>query len=566
MNKFLHRQSVGASNIRLFLIILCAIFTIELLSPCQSWAQSTDITVGGPVNYVYDPDAQTVQFSVASVQNSSATRTTGSLRLELWLSTSPNTGTTPSGSRIAVAPIVIPTSAHSQLAPGQSATNLSATVPATALPGIGTYYVSLVLSEYTLSCGTLDGYCADTYTNLPQQISISNTGTASAVQVFGSALYTYSPASGFELSLVSLSNSSSTNTTGPLRIEIWLTPAPYEGGAISGYRIGTVAASGVISPGGILNTAQSEVSLSNLPAVGSYYVSFLISEQTNACGSTDGYCLDSYILFPKRGTFGATLGSTTPVSLVAAVLPDSRSIQTGNTATVFATVINAGTAPATDCGIALDASTAASVGLAFQTSNSATNELTGSPNVPVTIPPGVAQSFVVSLIPTAAFDAATINLSFACTNTAAASIINGVDSIILSASATPVPDVISLTATASGDGIVDIPGALGTGAFAVATTNLGTSSAITVSADTGGAQTPITMNLCQTNPATGACISAIGPSVATTINTNETPTFAVFVTGTATVPFNPATSRIFVRFTDAGGVVRGASSVAVRTQ
>jgi hypothetical protein len=30
------------------------------------------------------------------------------------------------------------------------------------------------------------------------------------------------------------------------------------------------------------------------------------------------------------------------------------------------------------------------------------------------------------------------------------------------------------------------------------------------------------------------------------------------------IPFNPATSRIFVRFMDAGGVLRGATSVAVR--
>ena len=74
------------------------------------------------------------------------------------------------------------------------------------------------------------------------------------------------------------------------------------------------------------------------------------------------------------------------------------------------------------------------------------------------------------------------------------------------------------------------------------------------------------ISLCQTDPATGQCISAIGPSVTTTINANATPTFGIFVQGGGNVPFDPAANRIFVRFKDGGGVTRGSTSVAVRTQ
>jgi hypothetical protein len=89
---------------------------------------------------------------------------------------------------------------------------------------------------------------------------------------------------------------------------------------------------------------------------------------------------------------------------------------------------------------------------------------------------------------------------------------------------------------------------------------------ISASADTGNTTPPVVISLCETNPPTGQCISAIGPTVTTQINANATPTFGIFVQGNGTVPFDPAANRIFVRFRDGGGVTRGSTSVAVRTQ
>jgi hypothetical protein len=155
---------------------------------------------------------------------------------------------------------------------------------------------------------------------------------------------------------------------------------------------------------------------------------------------------------------------------------------------------------------------------------------------------------------------------FDCANAASAMSLSGINTLLLSASATPVPDIVALAATLNNDGIVNVPGVTGTGVFAVATVNVGTGGTVTASADTGAASPPVTIALCQTNPTTGQCISAIGPSVTTQINANATPTFGIFVTGTGNVPFAPAVNRVFVRFRDNAGAARGSTSVAVRTQ
>jgi hypothetical protein len=248
-------------------------------------------------------------------------------------------------------------------------------------------------------------------------------------------------------------------------------------------------------------------------------------------------------------------------SAVAAVLPSSRSVQVNTPATAFATIINVGQATATACSIAPLTSVAAS--FQYQTTHPATNQVTGSPNTPVNIEAGAAQSFVFAVIPFAVIAPTDLQFSFACVNSDPAPINLGLNTLLLSASSTPVPDIVALAATLSNDGIVTLAS---TGVFAVATVNVGASGSITASADTGSATLPVNISLCQTDPVTGQCISAIGPSVTTTINAIATPTFGIFVQGNGNVPFDPAGNRIFVRFKDGGGVTRGSTSVAVRTQ
>ena len=265
----------------------------------------------------------------------------------------------------------------------------------------------------------------------------------------------------------------------------------------------------------------------------------------------------------NQDIFG-NIGAQPATNLVSAVLPSSRSVQVGVPATAFATIINAGSNTATSCGISNVSVIPAT--FTYQTTDPATNGVIGTPNTPVNIAAGAFQTYIFAFTPTTPFATTDVQMSFNCTNAVPAPITTGLNTLLLSASATPVPDVVALAATLSNDGIVNIPETNGTGAFAVATVNVGASGDITASADTGTASLPVNIFLCQTDPASGQCISGIGPSVTTQINANATPTFGIFVQGSGDVPFDPVSNRIFVRFRDGGGVTRGSTSVAVRTQ
>jgi hypothetical protein len=247
-------------------------------------------------------------------------------------------------------------------------------------------------------------------------------------------------------------------------------------------------------------------------------------------------------------------------TLVASVLPASRSGLAGVVLTAFVTIINtSATVTAHQVGIALDTPVPALLG--YQTTD-ATNALVGTPDTPVDIAPGQLQSFVIFLRPTGPFPSTDLTLAFAGTNTAPVAVIVGVNTFLASASVTAVADVVALAATLSNDGIVNVAG--GAGAFSVATFNLGAAGPITVSADTGDAPLGLALFVCQTDAA-AACLTPPAPTVTVDIATSATPTFTVFVNAAGAVPFDPALNRVFVFFVDALGVIRGGTSVAVRT-
>ncbi len=270
---------------------------------------------------------------------------------------------------------------------------------------------------------------------------------------------------------------------------------------------------------------------------------------------------DQVVLFESITEFAAT---SRPAS---AVLPLSRSISSTGSASAFATIVNSGDTIAASCRI--QPSTTIAADFSYRETDPVTNVAVGEENPLLDIAANDLATLVFSFTPTAAFDSTLIEFEFNCGNaTAAAATTIGVNTFVLSALDTPSADMVALAGTIGNTGITDIPAGTDSGAFVVATSNLGSAEVITASANTGDVNLPVSLFVCPTNPATGQCQIDPAVTVEATQAAGGTATYAIFAQLTQTgsgIPFDPAVNRAFVEFRSADGSLRGSTSVALRT-
>ena len=121
--------------------------------------------------------------------------------------------------------------------------------------------------------------------------------------------------------------------------------------------------------------------------------------------------------------------------------------------------------------------------------------------------------------------------------------------------------------TSSGNNVLTLQVG-GSAAFAVASENQSGQSypSITVKTSTGANPSlPVQITLCQTNPSTGQCMAAPGPTVTIApFAAGATPTFSVFVTANAAIA-SSSSNEILMLFTNPSGTVLGSASVLVLT-
>lgn len=258
------------------------------------------------------------------------------------------------------------------------------------------------------------------------------------------------------------------------------------------------------------------------------------------------------------------IGLYTPIALadlVAATLPTSRSVEIGQTATAFATVINAGTENATGCRI--EAAPGLDVTLSYQTTDATTNIVTGTADTPVALAAGAAQSFVLSVTPNSTFSPQHLELRYLCDGGESAVSVDGLNTLLLSSSSQPVADLVAIAQTASMDGVLDIAVDGTPSAFAAAVVNVGAATSVTAQAR-ASFEFAGELTVCQTNAITGECLATPATSAIVAMGTLETATFSIFVASSQSITTDFANNRLVLEFFDTEEVIRGATSVAAR--
>ncbi len=245
--------------------------------------------------------------------------------------------------------------------------------------------------------------------------------------------------------------------------------------------------------------------------------------------------------------------STAQPLINVATAPDARSVAIGGSATVFAVFVNSGDQTATNCRIAPPFFGSPPISLAYQALDVSGN-LIGAPFTPTDVPAGASQRFLVTITANAAFEGR-LRLFFQCDGLVAL-VFEDVNDLFFTATVGTPPDLIAIFATPSGDGVFRVDTAGGIAAAGGAVINIGS----------GGAETPIevtptfgsfdgvlgaTLSICETDPASGACLAAPTPTVQMSIG-GAAKTFSVFVIASDNLgaPLFPEYIRVSVVFSD----------------
>jgi len=249
-----------------------------------------DLALVGNVSYTIS--GTSIAIKADKVANYRSGGTSGTLRLEVWATSSPYSGGKITG-------YVMGTSVLGVLKGGYNFPSVNKSATFTSPPS-GSYYITMTLEEYTAS-----GYVIVDYANFSGTKQFGPGGTVSAnLKLQGQASWNGS-GSTITIKVAKVVNNSTDGTSGALRLRIWATQSQYSGGSINGYVLGSVA----LSPlkGGHYYSSISKTGTYTKPPNGTYYTTLTLEE-----AQLGTYSIKDYINMSSTSTFGPVTPTPNP--------------------------------------------------------------------------------------------------------------------------------------------------------------------------------------------------------------------------------------------------------------
>jgi len=214
-----------------------------------------------------------IDISEDEIYNNSSSITSGTLRLQVWATSSPYTGGTIDG-------YVLATKVLGQLDPGYSYDNIDDSVPYHAPPG-GYYYVTITVEEYTGSGWVIDAYNPGfgTYHLGSGHWGSGNPG-GSVIPLDFDGTPSYSIFK-HKVTINGYIYSTSESISDQVRVVLFASKKPYTGSKTKGYMLGTEVV-GQYAFDSVGYESIDDTVPYTAPPSGTYYITLLLEEYDGA--------------------------------------------------------------------------------------------------------------------------------------------------------------------------------------------------------------------------------------------------------------------------------------------
>ena len=162
------------------------------------------------------------------------------------------------------------------------------------------------------------------------------------------------------------------------------------------------------------------------------------------------------LMIACAGALAAAGAAMADIQLNAAVAPNARSVEVGSPATFFATLLNSGDTEATNCRVEADLENSLGTDMDYRRTDAA-NQAIGATNTPFSIPPGRAQTLVLTVRPQDTTGGAPYGFDYICDEGRVSGAYGISDVYIRSfAEGRDASDLVMVLQTLSGDGVIRI--------------------------------------------------------------------------------------------------------------